>query len=466
VIVTRPDGHRLTLTVLAVATFGYSVLESMLAPALPLIQQAVGASTPAIAWVLTSVLLSGAVSTPMISRLADTRDKRGVLLGVLIVVCAGTLVAALATSVAVLLVGQLLQGVGLGLVPLSIGIIRDTQPLARIRSANGVIIGVSALSAAVGLMITGLIVARMPYTWLFWFPFGVLAVTVVFAWLVVPSCPPYEAGRVDGVGAVLLALGLATMLIGVTQSSTWGWLSSGVLGLVAGSVLLMAAFVVVELRTRQPLVDLRQLSAPAVLLVCAIWFVGGFGSFVFLLLPLVVDASVSAGPGPADSVTLSGLYLVPLGLVGALSAPLAGRLERGIGTRAVLVMGAGALVVANVVLFATEYPVLIFVSTAVAGFGIGIGLTAAMNIVAVTVAAERTAGVSGVAVVIRVVGGALGTQVGASILASGQTGAPAWADFRTALVVSTLVGMIAVGLSWAIPTKITTATALSSLKGL
>ena len=105
----RPGGPRLTLAVLALAVFSYSALETMLAPALPLIQQAVGASTPAIAWVLTSVLLSGAVSTPVISRLADTRDKRGVLLGVLIMVCAGTLIAALATSVAVLIVGQLLQ---------------------------------------------------------------------------------------------------------------------------------------------------------------------------------------------------------------------------------------------------------------------------------------------------------------------------------------------------------------------
>lgn len=454
---TRSGGYQLTLAVLAAATFGYQALESMPAPALPLIRQAVGASTPAIAWVFTSVLLAGAVSTPVISRLADTRDKRGVLLGVLIVVCAGALVAALATSVAVLTVGQLLQGVGLGLVPLGIGIIRDSQPLERMRSANGVIIGVGALSGAVGLIVSGLIVARMPYTWLFWFPFGVLAVTLVFAWFVVPSCPPRTAGRLDWAGSLLLALGLAAMLIAITQGTAWGWSSGGVLGLFAVSVLVITAFLLVELRTTEPLVDLRQLRSPTVVVVCAVWFVGGFGSFVFLLIPLVIQVPVSAGHGVADSVTLSGLYLVPLGLAAALSAPLAGRLERRIGTRAVMVMGTGAVVVANLVLLGAAYPLLIFVSTAVAGFGIGVGLTQAMNIVAVTVPAEHTAGVSGAAVVVRVVGGALGAQVGASILASGVTQAPAWADFRTALLVSTLVGMVAVGLSWAIPTKTTAA---------
>jgi MFS family permease len=230
-----------------------------------------------------------------------------------------------------------------------------------------------------------------------------------------------------------------------------------VLGLVTVAVPLMAAFVLVELRTTQPLVDLRQLSARTVLLVCAVWFMGGFGSFVFLLIPLVVHASVSAGHRLADSVAVSGFYLVPLGLAAALSAPLAGRFERRIGTRAVMLMGTGAVVVANTILFGAEHPLLIFVSTAVAGFGIGVGLTQAMNIVAVTVAAEHTAAVSGVAVVIRVVGGALGAQIGASILAAGATGAPTWTDFRAALVVSTLVGMVAVGLSWAIPTKTTAA---------
>jgi MFS family permease len=455
---TRPGEPRLTLVVLALAVFSYSALETMLAPALPLIQQAVGASTPAIAWVFTGVLLSGAVSTPVISRLADTRDKRGVLLGVLIVVCAGTLVAALATSVAVLIVGQLLQGAGLGLVPLGVGIVRDTQPPARMRSANGLIIGVAALSSAVGLLVAGPIVARMPYTWLFWFPFGLLAATLVFAWFVVPSCPPRGVGRVDWASAVLLALGLAGVLIAITQSTAWGWFSGRVLGLVAVSVLLMAAFVLVELRTGEPLVDLRQLSARAVLLVCAVSFVVGFGSFaMFLLVPVLVQAPVSAGYGLSDSATRAGLYLVPLGLVGMLSAPLAGRFERRIGARAVMVMGTGAIALANAMLFGAEYPWLIFVFTAVAGFGVGVSLTQAMNIVAVTVPAERTASVSGVTFVIRAVGGALGAQIGASILASGGAGVPTWGEFRAAFVVSTLVGMVALGLSWAIPMKITIA---------
>ncbi|MGH3585917.1 MAG: MFS transporter, partial [Pseudonocardia sp.] len=137
---------RVVLTVLVVTLFAYNGLETMLAPALPLVQEAVGASTPAIAWVFTGVLLAGAVATPVVGRLADTRDKRKVLLWVLVIVMLGTAVAALSTSIVVLTIGQLLQGVGLGLLPLSAGIIRDTQPPSAVKSANGLIVGSATLS--------------------------------------------------------------------------------------------------------------------------------------------------------------------------------------------------------------------------------------------------------------------------------------------------------------------------------
>jgi predicted MFS family arabinose efflux permease len=79
-----------TLFALTAGLFAYSTLETMLSPALPMIQKAIGASTPAIAWVFTGLLLAGAVSTPVIGRLADVRDKRPVLLGVLVVVAPRT----------------------------------------------------------------------------------------------------------------------------------------------------------------------------------------------------------------------------------------------------------------------------------------------------------------------------------------------------------------------------------------
>ncbi|MCG0283768.1 MFS transporter [Streptomyces sp. PSAA01] len=447
-----------TLGVVTAALFAYSTLETMLSPALPAIQHAVGASTSAIAWVFTGLLLAGAVSTPLVGRLGDIRDKRTVLLGVLAVVALGTLVAALATNVALLTAGQVLQGVGLSLVPLSVGIIRDTQPARRIAAGNGLIVGTAASSTAVGLVVAGPILEVLPYTWLYWIPFAVIVAAFVVAWAVVPSCPPARRGRIDSAGAVLLALGLALLLIGISRSSKVGWGSPLVLSLVVASVAVLGVFAAVELRTSEPLVDLRLLATRAVLLTCAVAFVVGFGTFaVFVLVPMLVELPKTTGYGLGGSALSTGLYLVPLGIVGTAVAPLTGRLERAIGTRGVMLTGTTAMVAAALVLLAAPgRPWLILISTALAGLTVGFGLTGAMNIVVATVPEDRTASVSGLAFVVKSVGGALGAQLGAVMLAGStapETELPAWSGFRSAFLLAAAVSMAAVLLSIALPSR-------------
>ncbi|MFE5190222.1 MFS transporter [Streptomyces sp. NPDC056628] len=448
-----------TLGVVTAALFAYSTLETMLSPALPAIQKAVGASTPAIAWVFTGLLLAGAVSTPLVGRLADIRDKRTVLLCVLAVVALGTLLAALATNVALLTAGQVLQGVGLSLVPLSVGIIRDTQPARRIAAGNGLIVGTAASSTAVGLVIAGPILDVLPYTWLYWIPFAVIVAAFVVAWVVVPSCPPTRRGRIDSAGAVLLASGLAMLLIGISRSSKVGWGSPLVLSLVVAGVAVLGVFAAVELRTSEPLVDLHLLGTRAVLLTCAVAFVVGFGTFaVFVLVPMLVELPTTTGYGLGGSALSTGLYLVPLGIVGTAVAPLTGRFERAVGTRGVMLTATAAMVAAALVLLAAPgRPWLILLSTALAGLTVGFGLTGAMNIVVATVPEERTASVSGLAFVVKSVGGALGAQLGAVLLAqSTAPGAelPAWSGFRSAFLLAAAVSTAAVLLSIALPSRV------------
>jgi EmrB/QacA subfamily drug resistance transporter len=439
--------------------FAYSTLETMLSPALPAIQHAVGASTPAIAWVFTGLLLAGAVSTPLVGRLADVRDKRTVLLGVLAVVALGTLLAAVATNVALLTAGQVLQGVGLSLVPLSVGIIRDTQPARRIAASNGLIVGTAASSTAVGLVVAGPILEVLPYTWLYWIPFVVIVAAFVVAWVVVPSCPPTRRGRLDSAGAVLLASGLALLLIGISRSSKAGWGSPLVLTLVVVGVAVLGVFAAVELRTSEPLVDLRLLGTRAVLLTCAVAFVVGFGTFaVFVLVPMMVESPTTTGYGLGGSALSSGLYLVPLGIIGTAVAPLTGRLERALGTRGVMLTGTVAMVAAALVLLAAPgRPWLVLVSTALAGLTVGFGLTGAMNIVVATVPEDRTASVSGLAFVVKSIGGALGAQLGAVLLAQStapDAELPAWSGFRSAFLLAAAVSTAAVLLSIALPSRL------------
>ncbi|MDA6565671.1 MFS transporter, partial [Escherichia coli] len=149
--------------------------------------ESLGATEAQIAWVITGVLLTGAVATPLIGRLSDIRDKKTILLAVLAIVAAGTAVSGLSNSILMLTCGQLLQGVGLAVVPLAFGIIRDTQTEARIKSGNGSVIAFIYAGTAFALVGSGLLVSVLPWRWLFSVPFAIITIIFVAAWSLIPS---------------------------------------------------------------------------------------------------------------------------------------------------------------------------------------------------------------------------------------------------------------------------------------
>ena len=136
----------MTFALLALAAVSYALLQSLVAPALPDIQRSVHASVNSASWVLTAYLLSASIATPIIGRLGDMYGKAGLLVVVLVLLCVTTAVSALSTSLAVMLIGRVMQGAAGGIFPLAFGIIRDEFP--RERAAGGV--GGMAALAGVG----------------------------------------------------------------------------------------------------------------------------------------------------------------------------------------------------------------------------------------------------------------------------------------------------------------------------
>ncbi|WP_236795490.1 MFS transporter [Amycolatopsis sp. GM8] len=435
-----------------------NLLESMLVPALPLIQQGVGASTASITWVFTGLLLSGAVCTPLIGRLADIHNKKTVFLVVWGVVLAGVLLSAIANSIVVLAIGQVLQGAGLGFAPLAIGILRDTQSAEKARTGNGLIIGMSGLGSVAGVLVSGPLLTVLSYHWLYWLPLAALVLLGLVAAAVLPSTPAGGDGKVDWAGAVLLSAGLFAVLISLTEAPSWGWSSAKFLVLAAVGVALLVAFTVVERRLERPLVDLR-VGGKAVIVTCVVAFTAGWATYaVFLSLPTIVAAPPLAGYGLGGTPTTAGLLLLPLGLIGAASATLTGRLERLLGAKTVMVLSCVPIVASSAVLFLARHDgTMLALSSGLAGLGIGIGLTQAMNIVSSSVPAERVASASGFILVVRSVGGTLGAQVSGSILASDLitgTPLPTWSAFGTIFVISIVVGVGALAASLALPRRI------------
>ncbi|MGW4033448.1 MFS transporter [Streptomyces sp. NPDC004838] len=440
--------------------FGYMMLENALPTAFPTMQQALGVSTPAIAWVFTGLMLSNAILTPLAGRLGDIRDKRTVLIGSMVAVAVGTLLPALAENMVLLTAGQILQGAGGGYLALSVGLLNDTQTPKQARMGNGFLFAAGGVGTVTGLLIAGIILTSLPYTTLYWIAFAIMLIAIAVAWKYVPSAPPVKRGKVDWYGAVLLTVGLALVLLGITLAADHGWTSPRVLGLILGGAAVLAVFATVEFRIPEPLVELRLLRDRPVLLTCVVAFVVGFGTTALLVsIPMLVALPTATGYGLGGTATLTGLYLLPFGVVALIAAPLTGWLERLIGVRWVIALSNAAMLAGALILLAVpDGPWVIAVASGLVGLTIGVGMTQGMNIVIAIVPPERVASVSALSVVARAVGGALGSQITAGLIAGttiAGTPLPAWDGFVAAFSVLGVVGFVALLLSLVFPARLT-----------
>ena len=405
---------------LALGGLSYALLQSLVAPALPDIQHALHTSEGSVSWVLTSYLLSASVATPLIGRLGDIYGKEHVLLIVLALLSFGTLVSALSTSLALMLVGRTIQGAAGGIFPLAFGIIRDEFPRAKVAEAIGLMSALLGVGGGAGVVLAGPIVGRLSFHYLFWLPLVPIVVATVATRLFVPESPVKVPGRISWLSVALMSLGLIAVLLAVTEATTWHWLSARTLGLIVVGIAVLALWVRGESRSAQPLVDMRMMRIRGVWTTNTVAFLVGFGMYSsFILLPQFVEAPSSTGYGFGSSVTAAGLFLLPSTASVLVFGALTGRLERIFGSKPPLLAG-GVLMTASFVLLAagSDSPWEIYVAAGLLGAGIGLSFAAMANLIIENVGPTQTGVATGMNTVMRTLGGAFGGAVTASLIAA------------------------------------------------
>jgi EmrB/QacA subfamily drug resistance transporter len=447
----------LTLAVLAVAALAYALLQTMVAPALPDIQRELGASTSEVTWVLTIYLLSASVFTPILGRLGDMFGKERVLVAVLIVLGVGTLVSAVSTTLGVLVLGRAIQGAGGAVFPLAFGIIRDEFPPEKVGAGIGLISATFGIGGGGGLVLAGIIVDHLHYTWIFWFALIMIIAATIATHFFVPESPVKTPARIDWIGALGLGIGLSAVLLAVSQGNAWGWTSGRVLGLLAAGLLVLAGWVRFELRTREPLVDMRMLRLRGVWTTNLTSVMVGFGMFgAYLLLPQLVEMPPAAGFGFGANVTDAGLFLLPSALVMLFAGPLAGTLGARMGARTPLLIGIVVAIV-SFVLFAVAHDQRwqIYLGSLLNGLGIGLSFAAMAALIVEAVPQSQTGVATGMNTIMRTVGGALGAQVAASIVTAHvmRNGLPAESGFTEAFAASAIALVLALIAGLLIPRR-------------
>jgi EmrB/QacA subfamily drug resistance transporter len=412
--------YNVTFALLAGASISYALMQSLVAPAIPDIQQALHTSVNSASWVLTAYLLSASIATPLIGRLGDMYGKERLLVIILVVLCGATVLSAVATSLSVLLVGRILQGAAGGIFPLAFGIIRDEFPRERVAGAIGLMSALAGVGGGLGVVLAGPIVDHLSYHWLFWLPLVPTVATTIAIHVFVPESPIRVPGRLNWTGAVLMSVGLGAVLLAVSQTPTWHWLSGRTLALFAIGAAFLVAWVHNETRSDSPLVDMRMMRIRGVWTTNAVAALIGFGMYSsFILLPDYVETPKSTGYGFGASVTGAGLFLVPSTLAMLLAGAQTGRLERRFGSKPPLLAGALLTGSAYVLLaFERSQSWEIYVAALLLGTGIGLAFASMVNLIIENVGPAETGIATGMNAVTRTVGGAFGGAVVASILAS------------------------------------------------
>src|SRR5581483_3189517 len=394
----------------SVAGLAFALLSSAVVPALPTIQHSLGTSENGIAWILTGYLLSASVGTAIIGRLGDMYGKERLLVWTLAVLAAGTLLAALSTSLALLIVARVVQGAGGGIFPLAFGIIRDEFPREKVAGSIGLMSAILGIGAGVGIVAGAVIVEHLNWHWLFWLPLGVIVLAAACTWRFVPESPVRIPARVNWVAALLMGAGMTLVLVAVSETTVWGWGSAKTLVVLAAGAAVCAAWVAVEVRSDQPLIDMALMRVRAIWAANLAAFLLGAGMYAsFIVFPQFAQLPKSTGFGFGASIVASGLYLLPSTIGMFVAGFAAGRIAALFGSRFALVAGSSVTALAFALLALQHaHPYDMLVSSALLGIGIGLAYAALGNIVVQAVDEHQTGVASGMNTVMRSVGGALG----------------------------------------------------------
>jgi EmrB/QacA subfamily drug resistance transporter len=419
----RPERQRIGLTfgVLCLGTFAYTLLQSMVLPALPAIQRDLHTSQTAVAWVLTAYLLSASIATPILGRLGDMFGKKKLLVLVFVALSLGSVIAAVTTSIAVLIFARVIQGLAGAVFPLAFGIIRDEFPTERVAGAIGMISALLGIGSGIGIVIAGPVADNLSYHWLFWIPLVLAVAATLAAIFFIPESPNRTPGKVNFAAAALLAGWLVALLLGFSQAGSWGWTATGTLGLFGASVVLFTLWVLVESRSDNPLIDLRMMRIPAVMWANVVGLLLGVGMYAtYVVLPPFLQTPAGSGYGFGASVTQSGFFMLPSALGMLVVGLMIGRVTARFGSKRPLILGSIVAGVPFLVLsmFDSERW-LFYVAIAVMGLGIGLAFSTMSNLVMQAVPPEQTGVATGMNANIRTIGGSIGSQIAASIIAAG-----------------------------------------------
>ncbi|WP_214405466.1 MFS transporter [Pseudonocardia lacus] len=422
----RPARPRIAIAVLALCGMATSLQFTLVIPVVPEMPRLLSVSVDDASWIVTATLLTSAIATPVLARMADMYGKRRMLCLSLAVLTMGSVVAAVGGGFVAVLLGRAMQGFAAALIPVGISLLRDALPPQRVGAAVALMSATLGTGSALGMPLSGLLYGRFGWESLFWFSAVTGVVLVAAVLIAVPESPLRAPGRFDVVGALLLSVILTAALLVLSKGTRWGWGSGLVVGLLGVAAAGLLVWVPLQLRVARPMVDLRTAVQRPVLLTNIASVFATFAMFANMLVTVQqVQAPEATGYGFGLSVVGAGLVMLPSGLAMVALSPLSGALLTRFGGRPVLLLGCSVMAVAFVsrVFLDGNLTAIVIGATAV-GVGTALAFAAMPTLIMAAVPVTETASANGINSLVR----SLGTSVCSALVALIAVSLPVWVD--------------------------------------
>jgi MFS family permease len=436
-----PARPRAVVTALLVADVTFAVQQTSIVPAIHDVQRSLNASSAWSAWLITVYLIVATIATPAMGRLADLHGRRPLLLTGLGVFALASVGAAFAPNMAALLVLRAVQGIGGAVYPLTLALARRLLPPDRAARVIALSAGAFGLGTIAGFAGGGLLAQYASWRWIF--AVGAVMVAVGFGLVTffVPGTHERAEGKYDWRGTSALAVAAVGLLVALTLVVPLGWASPATSGLLVLAAAAAAAWVRLEARVTDPVIDVHALRAPPVLRANLASVGLGWGLFSsYLLVPTFAMASPGGSHyGLGASTAAVGLIMLPLAVGQTVAGPAAGVICRRVDPRAVLAAGlvlmAAALAWLSVLrggLLPTGAALLML------GAGAGSGLQSSSNVATQEVSSDVAAASSALNSTVRRLAGGIGGQVATILLAAYalRSGVPRFTGLTAAYLIA------------------------------